>query len=100
MINGTIEKVRPVRFEWIKEELIRRAAIKTKSGSRSSSMDADGGRRILASNSLGTTNCDLRKAFANVVKTLCTDLIETEIIEAFLHLIKILVLDQLAWEKV
>ena len=47
-------------------------------------MDADGWRRILASNSFGTANSDLREAFANVVKKLCTDLIGTQTIEAFL----------------
>ena len=33
LINGPIEKVHPVQFESINEELIRRAAIKTKGGS-------------------------------------------------------------------
>ena len=47
-------------------------------------MDADGWRRILASNSFGTANSDLREAFANVVKKLCTDLIGNQTIEAFL----------------
>ena len=84
LINGTIEKVHPVRFESINEELIRRAAIKLKGDSGPSGMDADGWQRILASNSFGTANSDLQKAFANVVKKLCTDLIETQTIEAFL----------------
>ena len=47
-------------------------------------MDADGWRRILASNSFGTASSDLRKAFENVVKKLCTDLIENQTIEAYL----------------
>ena len=47
-------------------------------------MDFDGWRRILVSNSFGTANSDLREAFANVVKKLCTDLIEIQTIEAFL----------------
>ena len=47
-------------------------------------MDADGWRRMLALNSFITTNSNLRKAFANVVKQLCTDLIETKTVEAFL----------------
>ena len=42
LINGPIEKVHPVRFESINEELIRRAAIKTNGGSGPSGMDADG----------------------------------------------------------
>ena len=47
-------------------------------------MDADGWRSLLASNNFGTANSDLRKAFANVVKKLCTDLIKTQTIEALL----------------
>ena len=35
LINEPIEKVHPVRFESINEELIRRAAIKAKGGFRS-----------------------------------------------------------------
>ena len=46
-------------------------------------MDADGWRKKLASNSFCTGNSDLRKAFANVVKKLCIDLIETQTIETF-----------------
>ena len=47
-------------------------------------MDADRWRRILASNSFSTAKSDLRKAFANAVERLCTDLIETQTIETFL----------------
>ena len=47
-------------------------------------MDADGCGRILASNSFGTANSNLWEAFSNVVKKLCTDLIETQTIIAFL----------------
>ena len=68
----------------INEELIRRATVKTKGGSGPSGMDTDGWRRILVSNSFGTANSALRKAFASVVKKLCTDLIETQTIEVFL----------------
>ena len=46
-------------------------------------MDADVWRRILASNSFGTANSDLQKAFANVAKKLCTDLVQTQTIEVF-----------------
>ena len=77
LINGPLEKVHPVPFESVNEEHIRRTAIKTKWGSGPSSMEADGWRRVLASNSFGTANSDLRKTFANVAKKLCTDVIET-----------------------
>ena len=84
LINGPVGKVHSVRFQSINEELIRRAAIKTKQGSGPSGMDADGWRRILASNSFDTANNGLWKAFTNVVKKLCTNLIETQTIKAFL----------------
>ena len=46
-------------------------------------MDAIEWQSILVSNSFGATNSDLRKTFANVVKMLCTDITETQTIEAF-----------------
>ena len=54
-------------------------------------MDTDGWCRILASNNFRTSSSDLRKAFANVVQKLCTDLVETHTIEIFLsrHLISL-----------
>ena len=66
--------------------MIRKAAVRTKGGSGASGMDADGWRRILASNDLGTSGSDLRIAFANVVQKMCTDLAETHAIKAFLAL--------------
>ena len=70
-------------FTGIDEEMIRKAAIKTKGGSGPSAMDADGWRRILCSNSFGDTNVDLRKAIANLVKKICTENVSTVSIEAF-----------------
>ena len=64
--------------------MIRKAAIRTKGGSGPSGMDVDGWCRILASSNFGTASSDLRKAFANVVRKLYTDLVETDTIEAFL----------------
>ena len=85
LINGSVEKIHPVWFESVNEGLIRRSAIKTKGISGPSGMDANGWQSILiVSNSFGTTNSDLCKAFANVVKMLCTDLTETQTIKAFL----------------
>ena len=104
LINAPLEKVHPVQFESINEELIKRAAIKTTGGSGPSDMDADRWRRILASNSFFTGNSDFRKALANVVKKLCKDLIETQTIKAFLSC-RLIRLDknpgprQMVWEK-
>ena len=63
--------------------MIRKAAIGTKGDSGPSGMDANGWRRILASNNFGTSSIDLRKTFENVVQKLSTDLVQTHTIEAF-----------------
>ena len=72
--------------------MVRKAAIRTKGGSGPSGMDAEGWRRIIASNQFGATYSDLRKAFAEVFKKLCTKLDENNTIEDFLanHLIELL----------
>ena len=64
--------------------MIRKAAIRTKGGLGPSGMDADSWRRISPYNNFGTSSSDLLKAFLNVVNKLCTDLVETHTIEAFL----------------
>ena len=70
-------------FAGIDEEMIRKAAIKTKGGSWPSVKDADGLRRILCSNNFGNANVDLRKAIANFIKKICTE-VSAVSIEAFL----------------
>ena len=72
LLEGEIPEVHPVIFEMIDEEMVKQAAIKTKGGSGPSGMDTDGWRRILASNHYGTVSSDLRKAFAEMIKKLCT----------------------------
>ena len=64
--------------------MIRKTAIRTTGGAGPSNMDADGWRRILVSNNFGTSSSNLRKAFANGVQKLCTDLVQTHTIETFL----------------
>ena len=41
LLTNDIEKVHPIKFENITEELVRKAALKTKVGSGPSSMDAE-----------------------------------------------------------
>ena len=67
LLNGPLQNIHPVKFQSIDEEMIRKAAVRTKGGSSPSGWDADGWRRILASTNFGTSSSDLRKAFANVV---------------------------------
>jgi len=70
--------------------LIKKAALRTKGGSGPSGLDADGWRRILASNNYGTVNIDLRRSFARVIQKLCKEKLEVDkpnsktSIEAFL----------------
>ena len=52
--------------------MIRKAAIKTDRGSGPWAMDADGWR-ILCSNNFGDINVDLRKAMANLIKKIYTE---------------------------
>ena len=51
----------------------KETALKTKGGSGPSELDADEWRKILLSMSYGTINADLRRAFVNVIKKICTE---------------------------
>ena len=84
LLNGLLENTHPIKFQTIDNEMIRKAAMKTKRGSCPSGMAADSWRRILVSNNFGTPSSDLRKTFANVVQNVCTVLVETHTIEVFL----------------
>ena len=64
--------VHPVVFEDIDENMVKEAALKTKGGAGPSGLDANGWRKILVSKTYRTINVDLRKAFANVIKKICT----------------------------
>ena len=88
LIQGEKHEVHPIIFDVIDEEMIKKAALRTKGGSGPSGMDADGWRRILASNSFGTASSDLRKTFAEFIKVICTKKIShdanTSSLDAFL----------------
>ena len=84
LLNSPLQNIHLVKFQSIDEEMIRKVSIRTKGGSGPSGMAVDGWRRILASNNFGTSSSDLRKTFANVVQKLCTDLVKTHTIKAFL----------------
>ena len=71
-MTGIPEDIHPAKFENLDADMILKAAIKTKGGVGPSGMDTVGWRRILVSNNFGKSNFDLRKAFAEVVKKLCT----------------------------
>ena len=76
--------VHPIKFEMIDEEMVRRAASRTKGGAGPSGLDANGWCRILTSNSYGTSSSDLCKSLALVIKRLCTEKVNPKSIEALL----------------
>ena len=73
LLRGEKPSVHLVVFEDIDENMVKEAALKTKGSSDPSGLDADGWRKILVSKSYGTINGDLRRAFANVIKKICTE---------------------------
>ena len=83
LLTDISQRVHPIKFAGIDEEMVRKAAIKTKGGSGPSTMDADAWRRILCSCNFGDTNVDLRKAIANFIKKFCTEEISITSIETF-----------------
>ena len=83
LLTGIPQDVHPIMFASIDEEMIRKAAIKTKGRSGPLAMDADGWRRILCSNNFGNANVGLRKAIANFIKKVCTEKVSAVSIKAF-----------------
>ena len=73
LLQGEIPDIHPIIFEEIDEEMVKQAALKTRGGSGPSGMDADGWRKILVSNHYGATGADLRRAFAEMIKKMCTE---------------------------
>ena len=72
-MRGEKASVHPAVFEDIDKKMVKEAALKTKGGSGPSGLDAHGRRRILVFKSSGMINADLRRAFANVIKKICTE---------------------------
>ena len=72
MIQGPLERIHPIAYDMIEETLVLSAAVDNKGGSGPSGMDAYGCHRILASSQYGTASSDLRKAFAEVIKNMCS----------------------------
>ena len=58
-------------YEDIDEDLVKKAAIKTKGGCGPCGLDADNWRRILVSSRFGSSPLDLRTSVENFVKRLC-----------------------------
>jgi len=65
-------------------EMVRSATLKTKGSSGPSGLDGDGWRRILTSGNTVLHSVDLCKAFADVIKKLCTQNVDYVSIEPLL----------------
>ena len=83
-LEGPYERVNPIVFEAIDESLVMKTALETKGGSGPSGLDSDGWKRILTSRVYGDCGKDLRIAMANATKSLCTESVIDESLEAFL----------------
>ena len=84
LLTDTPETIHPIKFESIDVEKIQKAAVKTQGGSGPSGMDADGWKRILTSKQFGKSSIDLCKAFAEVIKKICSIENQSASLEAFL----------------
>ena len=84
LLTDDQKHVHPIRFESIDEDMVRRAALKTKGGAGPSGMDANGWCRILTSNCYGSSSSDLCKTIAAVIRRLCTEEVNSRSIEALL----------------
>lgn len=73
LLNFPLQRIHPIAYDVIDEDLVLDVAAHTKGGSGPSGLDGDGWRRILCSSSFGTTNSDLRKAIVDMIKKLCTE---------------------------
>ena len=88
LLTEPLQRIHPIVYDVIGEDMVLKAATVTKGGSGPSGLDGDGWRRILCSTAFGTTNTDLRKAVAEMIKKLCIydlslDGINSTSIEAF-----------------
>ena len=71
ILHGPKKQIHSIVYEDIDEDLVKKAAIKTKGGCGPSGLDADNCRRILVSNQFGSSPLELRTSIENFVKRLC-----------------------------
>ena len=70
LLHGSLPNIHSVWFQPIDVEMVREVC--------PSGMDADW-HIILSSNQFGTSNTDLRKAFAEVIRRLCANFVERKV---------------------
>ena len=80
LLTDTPETIHPIKFESTGVEKIQ----KTQGDSGPSGADADGWKRILTSKQFGKSSIDLCKAFAEVIKKICSIENQSASLEVFL----------------
>ena len=84
LLTDTPETIHLIKFKSIDVEKIQKAAVKTQGGSGPSGMDVDGWKQILTSKQFGKSSIDLCKAFAEVIKKICSIENQSASLEEFL----------------
>ena len=69
LIQGPTRPIHPVAYDDMDEPIKIKASILTKGGSGPSGLDADSWCRILTSRAFGTATLDLRRTFAQLIKS-------------------------------
>ena len=84
LLPDEAQNIHPIRHEDITAKKVRKAVINTKGGSGPLGLDADGWRRILASNSFGDSSSDLCRAITSFTRKLCLEKFDASSLEASL----------------
>ena len=77
LIQELTRPIHPVAYDGIDESVIMKASMWTKGESGPSGLDAVGWHRILTSCAFGTATWELRKTFAQLIKELCAEGLES-----------------------
>ena len=77
LIQGPTRPIHPVAYDDMDESVKIKASMLTKGGSGPSGLDADSWCRILTSRAFGTATLDLCRTFAQLIKKLCVEELES-----------------------
>ena len=78
------ESIHQIKYENINADAVCKAALKTKGGSGTLEMDADGWKRILTSKQFAESSAGLCTTIANMIKKICIDKDLANTLQAFL----------------
>ena len=65
LLTDAPEQVHPIKFDALDTDLVKRVAVKARSGAGPSGLDADGWRRILISKQFGNSSSDFVQPLLN-----------------------------------